>query len=184
MACALNLRSQIPRPLFLTRSSTTSMNNDDSLLSSKITTTTQIEENHFESSKSSRSCLVRGKSAFILSFRQRKAFSQMDFQHARRQANFTLPSPPPDIQLVGNCENKSLQISNCSGIMAIAYPKDSFVHKVYNQDHYSALHGQDPQMAGMKIFATIILNAWRQRRNEVKRLMVEIADLKRAVRTI
>lgn len=132
-----------------------------------------------ETNTTSRSCLVRQKSGIILAFRQRKSFTQMDFNHSRRKMHFPLTTSKTHLNNQYE-NNKALMPTNCSE--TLTYQKNSFVHKMYNQDnYYLTMSGRDPQMAGMRIFATIMLNAWRKRRDEVKHLMEEVADLKRGV---
>ncbi|XP_065357531.1 uncharacterized protein LOC135951758 isoform X2 [Calliphora vicina] len=179
---ALQLKSHIPRALVLTpSSSTTSLTTNDSLPSPLLPIArTASQENQLEAKISSRSCLIRQRSGIILAFRQRKSISQMDFNHARRQMNFPIPTTPTQQSKDDLDKNKALIPSTCGENMTMAYSQNSLVHKLYNRDnYYLAMPGRDPQMAGMRIFATIMLNAWRKRRDEVKHLMDEVADLKR-----
>ncbi|KAM7352915.1 uncharacterized protein ACRADG_005250 [Cochliomyia hominivorax] len=180
----LKQKSHIPRALELTPSlSSTSLTTNESLPSPSIIKVETLKEQRiFEGKTSTTSCVVRQKSGLILAFRQRKSISQMDFNHARRQMNFSVPTSTMHLNNNNNnCEDKkSLTSIRCSENMMVAYTKNSFVHKMYNQDnYYVTMSGRDPQMAGMRIFATIMLNAWRKRRDEVKHLMDEVADLKR-----
>ena len=132
--------------------------------------------------------LVRQKTGIIIAFHQRKSISQMDFNHTRRQINFPVPSSPVNNKDNHLNDKALMSASNGSGVgggvggqLAVSYSRNSFVHKMYNQDYYYAVPARDPQMAGMRIFATIMLNAWRKRRDEVKQLMEEVSDLKRSV---
>lgn len=125
--------------------------------------------------------MQRQKTGLILAYRQRKSISQMDMKHFRR--NLQMPC-----QSANNDNNAMVSSSNCMENQVVYSHNDSsFVHKMYH--HYNEMgygfgtQHQDPRMAGMKIFAIIMLNAWRKRRDEVKRLMEEIAELKKGVRT-
>lgn len=42
-------------------------------------------------------------------------------------------------------------------------------------------NGQIVQTAGMRVFATVLLNAWRKRKEDVKELTLKVSELKRAV---
>lgn len=187
----MQLKSHIPRALILTpSSSSSSLTTNDSLPSplvdiakTQIAVKSVVTDNKKNVPSTS---LVRQKTGIIIAFHQRKSISQMDFNHTRRQINFPVPSPP-----VNNKDNHSNDKALMSashgggggvgGQLAVSYSRNSFVHKMYNQDYYYGAPARDPQMAGMRIFATIMLNAWRKRRDEVKQLMEEVSDLKRSV---
>lgn len=124
--------------------------------------------------------LLSEKTGIIIAFQHRKSISQMDFNRTRPQINFPVPSSPVNSKT--NCLNDEDLMSAPRVVeLPVTYSRNSFVHKMYNQDYYYGVPGRDPQMAGMRIFATIMLNAWRKRRDEVKQLMDEISDLKRTV---
>ncbi|XP_037811144.1 uncharacterized protein LOC119603237 [Lucilia sericata] len=181
----LQQKSYIPRRLALTPSSSnTSLTTNDSLPSPLIPIVkTPRAEIQLETKISSRSCLVRQKSGIIFAFRQRKSISQMDFRHVQRQMNnLSISTSPMHLSKDSVGNSKALLPADTSGEnRTVAYPQNSFVHKLYNQDSYFLTRPErDPQMAGMRIFATIMLNAWRKRRDEVKHLMEEVADLKRS----
>lgn len=131
------------------------------------------------------STLQRQKTEIILAFRQRKSISQMDFVQARRNPQFSVTaSPKRQTANDGFENNKTLMPWSPGDNMMVSTNHSSFVHKMYKQDnYYFAMHERDPHMAGMRIFAIIMLNAWRKRRDEVKHLLEEINDLKRGVST-
>lgn len=51
-----------------------------------------------------------------------------------------------------------------------------------NEVYYSCAADTELRLASMRIFATIMLNAWRRRREDVKRLLLKVEDLKKGVR--
>lgn len=57
---------------------------------------------------------------------------------------------------------------------------EEFYQMVYNSGGLQS--EADCKMAGMKIFASIMLNAWRRRRDDVKKLTEDLNRLKRGVR--
>lgn len=96
----------------------------------------------------------------------------MDFNQARR--NMHVPSSPTALLPCPYGENTMVPNN-----------QNSFVHKMFKQDnYYYAMHERDPHMAGFRIFAKIMLNAWRKRRDEVKHLLEDVTDLKRGVSII
>lgn len=48
-----------------------------------------------------------------------------------------------------------------------------------NGVYYSCIADTELRLASMRIFATIMLNAWRRRREDVKRLLLKVEDLKK-----
>lgn len=73
----------------------------------------------------------------------------------------------PVISSDGNTLEKSFAIS------------EEFYYMVHNSGQLES--EADCKMAGMKIFASIMLNAWRRRRDDVKKLTEDLNRLKRGV---
>ncbi|XP_039952617.1 uncharacterized protein LOC126752983 [Bactrocera neohumeralis] len=48
-----------------------------------------------------------------------------------------------------------------------------------NGEYYTCAADTELRLASMRIFATIMLNAWRRRREDVKRLLLKVEDLKK-----
>uniref|UniRef100_A0A1A9WUF2 Uncharacterized protein n=1 Tax=Glossina brevipalpis TaxID=37001 RepID=A0A1A9WUF2_9MUSC len=101
----------------------------------------------------------------------------MDFKHARRNMSETMAVRQNST--TGYPNNKICKKFSCAPEMMSLDRQDSFVHKVYNSERSYYLPQPDPRMAGLRIYTAIMLNAWRKRRNEVKRLVEEVNDLKR-----
>lgn len=102
----------------------------------------------------------------------------MDLKHFRRHMQFPPHPSARDVAHAGN-HDKSLMVSrNC-----VERHNYTFSHSDSYYHHFGYDKSDlESRMAGMKIFATIMLNAWRKRRDEVKRLLEEVAELKRGVR--
>lgn len=106
---------------------------------------------------------------FILAFRRRKSYTQMDFNHTRRS-----PTTRAVMQL-GETES----LTKCDDLAILPTTPSFYFHKIYSEDSLCCgIHESSSRMAGMRIFLSIMLNAWRKRRDEVKRLIEEVGDLK------
>lgn len=81
----------------------------------------------------------------------------------------------------GNRNNIMCRKFSCSPAVVPQTKQDSFAHNLYNDVNPYYTAQPDPRMAGLRIYTAIMLNAWRKRRDEVKRLVEEVNDLKRAV---
>ncbi|XP_019890345.2 uncharacterized protein LOC101893180 isoform X2 [Musca domestica] len=166
-------KSQIPRSLLLTPSSSCkSLNSSVSFQSSKERGSITTQEETLTTA-----VLKRQKTGIILAYRQRKSISQMDMKHlCRNQEN--------------ELHGKSL-VAKGNGVAAMHHHHNpyyishqetsSIVQKIYGYgQHFSGNSSQlESQTAGLRIFSIIMLNAWRKRRAEVKRLQEEITELKR-----
>lgn len=132
-------------------------------------------------------CLRRQNTAALFNFRIRKSITQMDLKRTCRDNgnNYPLLSSSQSQSLGGLSTNPSALMPNrTSGIAGLmgASSQSSLVNKMFDQNnYYYVIQDRDPKVAGMRIFATIMLNAWRKRRDEVKRLMEEVNNLKRGV---
>nr|XP_036225580.1 uncharacterized protein LOC106614935 isoform X2 [Bactrocera oleae] len=129
--------------------------------------------------------LRRQSTAAILNFRIRKSITQMDLKRTHRDNanNYSLLASPQSQSLRGLSTNPSALMQNrtsdITGLMGVS-SQSSLVNKMFDQNnYYYVIQDRDPKIAGMRIFATIMLNAWRKRRDEVKRLMEEVNSLKR-----
>uniref|UniRef100_A0A0K8VW06 Uncharacterized protein n=1 Tax=Bactrocera latifrons TaxID=174628 RepID=A0A0K8VW06_BACLA len=141
-----------------------------------------------KSNSSTTELYLRGQNtAAILNFRIRKSITQMDLKRTRRENanNYSLLASPQSQSLGGLSTNPSdlmpNRASDIAGLMGVS-SQTSLVNKMFDQNnYYYVIQDRDPKVAGMRIFATIMLNAWRKRRDEVKRLMEEVNNLKRGV---
>uniref|UniRef100_A0A0A1XHI7 Serine/threonine-protein kinase MRCK beta n=3 Tax=Zeugodacus cucurbitae TaxID=28588 RepID=A0A0A1XHI7_ZEUCU len=109
----------------------------------------------------------------------------MDLKRTCRDNNINYPilTSSQSQSLGGHSTNPSAlmpsRTSHIAGIMG-ASSQSSLVNKMFDQsNYYYVIQDRDPKVAGMRIFATVMLNAWRKRRDEVKRLMEEVNNLKR-----
>uniref|UniRef100_A0A1A9ZN76 Uncharacterized protein n=1 Tax=Glossina pallidipes TaxID=7398 RepID=A0A1A9ZN76_GLOPL len=175
---AFKLKSHIPRALLLTPSSSTASFTTSGSVSSPIRKATAADLLTLTPAEKALTSIQKQRTRAILSFRQRKSFSQMDFKHARRNMSETVAmrqSPS-----TGNRNNVMCQKFSCSPAVVPQTKQDSFAHNLYNVDNTYYTAQPDPRMAGLRIYTAIMLNAWRKRRDEVKRLVEEVNDLKRA----
>ncbi|KAL9928025.1 uncharacterized protein ACN427_003792 [Glossina fuscipes fuscipes] len=179
---AFKLKSHIPRALLLTPSSSTTSFTTSGSVSSRalvpIRKATAADLLTLTPAEKALTSIQKQRTLAISSFRQRKSFSQMDFKHARRNMSETVAMRQSPIN--GNRNNVMCRKFSCSPAMVAQTKQDSFTHNLYNDDDpYYTVH-PDPRMAGLRIYTAIMLNAWRKRRDEVKRLVEEVNDLKRA----
>ncbi|XP_013113665.1 uncharacterized protein LOC106091629 [Stomoxys calcitrans] len=164
-------KSKIPKPLLLGSSSlTTPLNIPGSSLSppSSCAAGRTIATKEQEIT----AVLQRPQTNIILAYRKRKSISQMNFKQFQRLGQ----SPNKAGTLNAAVHEQSLVVSN------------NFEDCNYAiSSHLSSpmVHAEPrPRFAEMKIFSIIMLNAWRKRRNEVKHLSEELAELKKgAIKT-
>ncbi|XP_073831592.1 uncharacterized protein [Musca autumnalis] len=181
-------KSQIPRSLLLTPSSSSkslnsaaasyrSSSSQEVGLNKSITTTTE--------QTITTTVLERQKTGIILAYRERKSISQMDMKYFNRSPNKNYSSPR---DVGGGLHPKSLMMK-CNGDgennnKGVCYSSNnegsSIVHKLYGYQFNQNNTQLESQMAGLRIFSIIMLNAWRKRRQEVKRLLEEVGELKRS----
>ncbi|XP_004526648.1 uncharacterized protein LOC101455279 [Ceratitis capitata] len=219
-AAALNLKSQIPRALLFTPTSSpaslitkvsrflspkpnskancteckTIKSTDGQILTNVELGATQeavdatfqnLEVVKVSNLRSSPNPFQGRNTAAILNFRIRKSVTQMDLRRTRRDnsKSFELLTASQPQSLSGLSGEASALLSNReTGIAGIlgGSSQSSLVNKMFDQNnYYYVIQDRDPKVAGMRIFATIMLNAWRKRRDEVKRLMEEVNHLKR-----
>ncbi|XP_053961686.1 uncharacterized protein LOC128865385 [Anastrepha ludens] len=120
-----------------------------------------------------------------LNFRIRKSVTQMDLKRTRRDniSNYQVLASSQSQSISGlSNDSRALMPNSTTDIVGMigASSQSSLVKKIFDQNnYYYVIQDRDPKVAGMRIFATIMLNAWRKRRDEVKRLMEEVNDLKR-----
>ncbi|XP_075169075.1 uncharacterized protein LOC142241215 [Haematobia irritans] len=169
----------IPKPLLLSPSSTSStFSTPAKTFRSKLpVSATKTLVTTREQSVSA--VLQRQKTGIILAYRERKSISQMDMKHFRRHGQHGAQ----EIPLHAAIHEKSLMVShNCVGQNYDIPDNQSFSQKMlaysFNNNGFDNKE-RESRMAGMKIFATIMLNAWRKRRKEVKQLTEEISELKK-----
>ncbi|XP_036341314.1 uncharacterized protein LOC118750690 [Rhagoletis pomonella] len=130
--------------------------------------------------------LQRQYTAAVLNFQIRKSVTQMDLKRTRRDylKNRQVLASTQSPSISGLSQGSRALMANdnnadIAGVMG-ASSQSSLVNKIFDQNsYYYVIQDQNSKVAGMRIFATIMLNAWRKRRDEVKRLMEEVNDLKR-----
>ncbi|XP_016993601.2 hyaluronan mediated motility receptor [Drosophila takahashii] len=119
--------------------------------------------------------LKRQQTSALINFRVRKSLSQMDFKEARRTGNYQLvahvPSPANSVQ---ELSQKSSGASGLEGTMAMANAL------IDGQMSFVVGPGQDSRVASLRIFNTIMLHAWRRRREEVRQLTDQVEDYKKS----
>lgn len=129
----------------------------------------------------------------IVAFQRRRSQSQMEFspqsrrahahqygkyQQYQRQHHDEYHHPAVEHQII--CEENPIggRKKTDSKMSSTTF----LLHKIYDQRLYEGLHTPESYTAGMRIFCHIMLNAWRKRRDEVRRLIEETNDLKRGVK--
>ncbi|XP_030383331.1 uncharacterized protein LOC115630807 [Scaptodrosophila lebanonensis] len=130
--------------------------------------------------------LKRQQSAAILNFRARKSVSQMDFKEARRTGNYQLVAhvAKPDALVPA-----SKAMPQSCDVLSI---QDQHITKMLLQDaallcnngsgnvRFVVSGAQDARLASLRIFNTIMLHAWRRRREEVRMLSEQVDEYKRS----
>ncbi|XP_017116517.1 uncharacterized protein LOC108138681 [Drosophila elegans] len=123
--------------------------------------------------------LKRRQTASLINFRVRKSCSQMDFKEARRTGNYQLvahvASPTKSVQEkpVESAGDPGLQ-----GNMAKMVLQDGTL--IEGQMSFVVGPEQDARVASLRIFNTIMLHAWRRRREEVRHLTDQVEDYKKS----
>ncbi|XP_039483861.1 uncharacterized protein LOC120446781 [Drosophila santomea] len=123
--------------------------------------------------------LKRQQTSTLINFRVRKSLSQMDFKEARRTGNYQLVahvgSPRKSVQ------PKSQGVDSDSGLeakMARLVLQDNAL--IEGQMSFVVGPDQDARVASLRIFNTIMLHAWRRRREEVRQLTDQVEDYKKS----
>lgn len=110
-------------------------------------------------------------------FRKRKSHSMMDMQRSPSRAStisyLKNNSSGSNLRLHPVISSDGNTIENSFAI------SEEFYYMVHNSGQLES--ETDCKMAGMKIFASIMLNAWRRRRDDVKKLTEDLNRLKRGV---
>ncbi|XP_016987280.1 uncharacterized protein LOC108050227 [Drosophila rhopaloa] len=124
--------------------------------------------------------LKRQQTSALINFRVRKSCSQMDFKEARRTGNYQLvahvASPTKSVQ---EQPQESAAMSGLEGNMAKLVLQDSAL--IEGQMSFVVGPEQDARVASLRIFNTIMLHAWRRRREEVRHLTDQVEDYKKSV---
>uniref|UniRef100_A0A1A9WF77 Uncharacterized protein n=1 Tax=Glossina brevipalpis TaxID=37001 RepID=A0A1A9WF77_9MUSC len=179
VAGAFKVKSHIPRLLLLTPSSSSTSHATSGSVSTRalvpIQNSSAADLLTLTSVEKALIYVQRQKTSALL-FCQRKSISQMDFKHARRNMSETMAMHRNSS--IGNPNNMICKRLTCATEMMSLDKLDPFIHKIYKSDRSYYLPQPDPRMAGLRIYTAIMLNAWRKRRNEVKRLGKEVNDLK------
>ncbi|EDV54848.1 protein CROWDED NUCLEI 3 [Drosophila erecta] len=122
--------------------------------------------------------LKRQQTSTLLNFRVRKSLSQMDFKEARRTGNYQVVahvgSPRKAVQ------QQSQEVDGVSGLetkMAKLVLQDNAL--IEGQMSFVVGPDQDARVASLRIFNTIMLHAWRRRREEVRQLTDQVEDYKK-----
>ncbi|XP_055917887.1 kinesin-like protein KIF20B isoform X2 [Eupeodes corollae] len=122
-------------------------------------------------------------------YRLKKSFSQMDMKMSKNNTNYNNTS-----QYHSNFFHHQ---DNYNNYGTVALPKPVLKSKTTDSNKTDFCPSKDssllylvnepecgefgPKLAGMKIFATIMLNSWRNRRDEVRRLKEELEQLQKKV---
>ncbi|XP_017063854.2 uncharacterized protein LOC108103051 [Drosophila eugracilis] len=123
--------------------------------------------------------LKRQQTSTLINFSVRKSLSQMDFKEARRTGNYQLvahvPSPSKSIQQEPQEATEALGLE---GKMAKLVLQDNAV--IEGKMSFVVGPDQDARVASLRIFNTVMLHAWRKRREEVRNLTDQVEDYKRS----
>lgn len=128
--------------------------------------------------------LKRQQTAAMINYRVRKSVSQMDFKEARRTGNYQVVAHVPSPRKMANAELESEE-------SAVAVPAglEASVAKLVlplcegseGKMSFVVAPEQDARVASLRIFNTIMLHAWRKRREEVRHLSEQVEDYKKSV---
>ncbi|XP_037712362.1 uncharacterized protein LOC119548820 [Drosophila subpulchrella] len=123
--------------------------------------------------------LKRQQTSTLINFRVRKSLSQMDFKEARRTGSYQLmthvPSPKKTVQKLAQEETGA---SGLEGKMSQLVLQDNAL--IEGQMSFVVGPDQDARVASLRIFNTIMLHAWRRRREEVRQLSDQVEDYKKS----
>jgi len=104
----------------------------------------------------------------------------MDFKEARRTGSYQLmthvPSPTKSVQKLAQAEAGA---SGLEGKMSQLVLQDNAL--IEGQMSFVVGPDQDARVASLRIFNTIMLHAWRRRREEVRQLSDQVEDYKKSV---
>ncbi|XP_017044899.1 uncharacterized protein LOC108090631 [Drosophila ficusphila] len=123
--------------------------------------------------------LKRQQTSALINFRVRKSVSQMDFKEARRTGNYRLVAhvPSPTKQIKEQPQQKA-GIAGLEGNMAKLVLQENGL--IEGQMSFVVGPDQDARVASLRIFNTIMLHAWRRRREEVRHLTDQVEDYKKS----
>jgi len=124
--------------------------------------------------------LKRQQTSTLINFRVRKSLSQMDFKEARRTGNYQLVahvgSPRKSVQQMSQKVDGDLGLE---ANMAKLLLQDNAL--IEGEMSFVVGPDQDARVASLRIFNTIMLHAWRRRREEVRQLTDQVEDYKKSV---
>ncbi|KAH8412952.1 hypothetical protein KR009_007097 [Drosophila setifemur] len=128
--------------------------------------------------------LKRQQTASLINFRVRKSVSQMDFKEARRTGNYQVVAHvhSPRKTAPEQAQEMSLVPAGLEGKVAKLVLQDTELIYQADEGQMSFVVGpdQDARMASLRIFNTILLHAWRRRREEVRHLGGQVEDFKKS----
>lgn len=133
--------------------------------------------------------LKRQNTASMINFRVRKSVSQMDFKEARRTGNYQLVThvhSPRKVVVdqqapVGGAASAESEADLGKLMLQDA---DTLLEAGEGQVSFLVSPEQDARVASLRIFNTIMLHAWRKRRQEVRQLTHQVDDFKKSVSMI
>ncbi|XP_017107071.2 ribosome-binding protein 1 [Drosophila bipectinata] len=128
--------------------------------------------------------LKRQQTATMINYNVRKSLSQMDFKEARRTGNYQVvahvPSPRKMPITVDEPEESAVAVP--AGLEAsVAKLVLPLCDGVEGKMSFVVAPEQDARVASLRIFNTIMLHAWRKRREEVRCLSDQVEDFKKSV---
>ncbi|XP_017025478.1 dynactin subunit 1 [Drosophila kikkawai] len=128
--------------------------------------------------------LKRQNTASLINFRVRKSVSQMDFKEARRTGNYQLvahvPSPRKVITEQPPLGKAVEELEADLGKLTLQ-DADTLIKAGDGQVSFLVGPDQDARVASLRIFNTIMLHAWRKRRQEVRQLTDQVDDFKKSL---
>ncbi|XP_016963144.1 coiled-coil domain-containing protein 102A [Drosophila biarmipes] len=175
------LLNKIPRAVLLTPSSsdnslTTTVSSNGQPSYTVMPKTSLLRE---PSSLTPYLSLNRQQTSTLINFRVRKSLSQMDFKEARRTGSYQLmsrvSSPKKAVQKLAQNEAGT---SSLEGKMTQLVLQDNAL--IEGQLSFVVGPDQDARVASLRIFNTIMLHAWRRRREEVRQLSDQVEDYKKS----
>ncbi|BFF96050.1 uncharacterized protein DMAD_13325 [Drosophila madeirensis] len=122
--------------------------------------------------------LKRQQTAAMLNYRARKSVSQMDIKEARRTGQYQLVAHVPS---PSSKDNQTVAAAGLDASMSKLLLQDAAEMSDVPKGRVSFVvsSDQDARVASLKIFNTIMLHAWRKRRESVRQITQQLEDQKK-----
>ncbi|XP_034668011.1 uncharacterized protein LOC117901387 [Drosophila subobscura] len=122
--------------------------------------------------------LKRQQTAAMINYRARKSVSQMDIKEARRTGQYQLVAHVPS---PGSKDNQTVAAAGLDASMSKLLLQDAAEMSDVPKGRVSFVvsSDQDARVASLKIFNTIMLHAWRKRRESVRQITQQLEDQKK-----